>query len=180
MMAAAAKDKTKTPVADPTKKATGDLEKDYGTIATDLQSMIDSAPGSKAAQMAALNLSEIYSNYNKNDEAIAALDKVSKHLGSTEAISALIWMQSGNLLANKGDCKGAVEKWQHIADSKKLSFAQDEAKLRMGLCFETMNDLAKAEELYTQVTKKEEATADFAAAREAQKYLRLLKAKKNL
>ncbi|MNT40352.1 hypothetical protein D3C72_1766590 [compost metagenome] len=50
----------------------------------------------------------------------------------------------------------------------------------MGLCFETMNDLAKAEELYTQVTKKEDATADFAASREAQKYLRLLKAKKNL
>lgn len=180
MMAAAAKDKTKTPPVDATKKATGDLDKDYGTIPADLNALIDSAPGTKAAQMAALNLSEIYSMYNKNDEALAALDKVAKGLGSSEAISALVWMQTGNLLANKGDCKTAIEKWQHIADSKKLAFAQDEARLRMGLCFETMNDLAKAEELYTQVTKKEEATADFAAAREAQKYLRLLKAKKNL
>lgn len=180
MMAATAKDKTKAPPVDATKKATGDLDKDYGTIAADFQAMIDSAPTTKAAQMAALNLSDIYSNYGKNEEALAALDKVTKGLGSAEAISALVWMQSGNLLANKGDCKAAVEKWQHIADSKKLSFAQDEAKLRMGLCFESMNDLAKAEEFYTQVTKKEDGTADFAASREAQKYLRLLKAKKNL
>jgi hypothetical protein len=180
MMAAAAKDKTKAPPVDATKKATGDLEKDYGTIPADFQAMIDSVPNTKAAQMAALNLSDLYSTYGKNDEALAALDKVSKGLGSSEAISALVWMQAGNLLANKGDCKAAVEKWQHIADSKKLGFAQDEAKLRMGLCFESMNDLAKAEELYTQVTKKEEASADFAASREAQKYLRLLKAKKNL
>jgi predicted negative regulator of RcsB-dependent stress response len=180
MMAASAKDKTKTPPVDVTKKASGDLAKDYGSIPADLQAMIDSAPGTKAAQMAALNLSDLYSTYGKNDEALAALDKVTKGLGSAEAISALVWMQSGNLLANKGDCKAAVEKWQHIADSKSLAFAQDEAKLRMGLCFESMNDLAKAEELYTQVTKKEEASADFAASREAQKYLRLLKAKKNL
>ena len=178
-LAAASKDKKVAP-ADTNKKASGDLDKDYGTIPADFQAMIEAVPHTKAAQMAALNLSEIYSSYGKNEEALTALDKVSKGLGSTDAISALVWMQTGNLLANKGDCKGAVEKWQHIADSKKLSFAQDEAKLRMGLCFETMNDLAKAEELYTQVTKKEDATADFAASREAQKYLRLLKAKKNL
>ncbi len=51
----------------------------------------------------------------------------------------------------------------------------------MGLCFESMNDLAKAEEIYTQISKKDDQnTTDFAASREAQKYLRLLRAKKNL
>ena len=180
MMAATAKDKTKTPPVDPSKKASGDLQKDFGTILTDFEALIASAPNTTAAQMAALNVSEIYSNYGKNDEALATLDKVAKGLGTSDAVSALVWMQTGNILANKSDCKAAVEKWQNIVNSKSLAFAHDEAKLRMGLCFETMNDIAKAEELYTQVSKKEDATADFAAAREAQKYLRLLKAKKNL
>ena len=62
-----------------------------------------------------------------------------------------------------------------------LQFAHDEAQLRTGLCYESLNDLTKAEEVYASIGKKDDAsTTDFAAAREAQKYLRLLKAKKNL
>lgn len=178
---AQSKDKKNVPAFDPAKKASGDLQKDYGTIVADFESFINDAPKTKAAQMAALNVSEIYLTYKKNDEAAAVLAKVEPGLKSGDVLTALVLMQTGNVQADKGDCKAAVEKWQKLADSKNLAFAHDEAKLRMGLCFESMNDLVKAEALYTEIAKKEDMnTTDFAAAKEAQKYLRLLKAKKNL
>lgn len=179
--AAQTKDKKAAAAFDPTKKASGDLTKDYGTIVTNLESFIAEAPNSKAAQMAALNLSEIYLTYKKFDEAFATLQKVEKGLDKNDMLTALVGMQMGNVLANKNDCKGAIEKWQSLTGNKSLAFAHDEIKLRMGLCFESINDLAKAEEIYNEVAKKSDpSTTDFAAAREAQKYLRVLKAKKNL
>ncbi|KYG65279.1 hypothetical protein AZI87_12040 [Bdellovibrio bacteriovorus] len=181
IMAAQTKDKKNVPAFDPAKKASGDLQKDYGTVIAGFESFISEAPKTKAAQMAALNVSEIYANYGKQDEALSTLQKVEAGLDKDDMLTALVWMQMGNVLAAKNDCKGAIEKWQALSSQKSLAFAHDEAKLRMGLCFESMNDLTKAEEIYTEIAKKEDQnTTDFAAAREAQKYLRLLKAKKNL
>ncbi|WP_374073234.1 tol-pal system YbgF family protein [Bdellovibrio bacteriovorus] len=181
LMAAQAKDKKSVPAFDPSKKASGDMQKDYGTEVAGFEAFISEAPNTKAAQMAALNLSEIYMSYKKTEEAAATLAKVEKGLDKKDVLTGLVLMQMGNVLADKNDCKGAVEKWQTLTGNKALAFAHDEAKLRMGLCFESMNDLAKAEEIYTEIGKKDDqSTTDFAASREAQKYLRLLKAKKNL
>ncbi|XGC79363.1 tol-pal system YbgF family protein [Bdellovibrio bacteriovorus] len=181
IMAAQAKDKKAAPAFDPAKKASGDLEKDYGTVVSGFESFIAENPKTKAAQMAAVNLSDIYLTYKKNPEALTALEKVEKGLDKNDVLAGLVWMQMGNVYADRGDCKGAISKWEAITSQKGLAFAHDEAKLRMGLCFETLNDTAKAEALYTEVTKKEDAsTTDFAASKEAQKYLRLLKAKQNL
>jgi predicted negative regulator of RcsB-dependent stress response len=181
MAAQAAKDKkaAPAPAVDASKKATGDLQKDYGTVIPGFEALIADAPNTQGGRMAALNLADIYASYSKNEEALATLQKVEKGLGKNDAITALVLTQMGNVYSNKGDCKGAIEKWQAITDRKGLAFAHDEAKLRMGLCYESMNDTAKAEQLYTEVSKKQEATADFSAAKDAEKYLRLLKAKKN-
>ena len=182
MAAAQAKDKKTAPAVDPSKKATGDLQKDYGSVISGFETLVSEAPKTKAAQMAALNLSAIFTDYKKTDEALAALQKVEKGLNKSDATSALVYMQIGNVYANKSDCKAAVDTWQKIAENKSFQFAHDEVKLRMALCYESMNDLTKAEQLYTEVSKKEDANSptDTAAVREAGKYLRLLKAKKSL
>ncbi|MNK08069.1 hypothetical protein D3C87_259940 [compost metagenome] len=181
LMAAQAKDKKNLPPVDASKKASGDLQKDFGTVITGFENIISESPNTTAAQMAALNLSDIYSNYKKSDEAFATLAKVEKGLAKSAAMTALVLQKMGTLLADKNDCKGAVEKWQAVVDRKGLAFAHDEVKLRMGLCYESMNDLDKAEQLYTDVSKNQDAnTSDFVASKDAQKYLRLLKAKKNL
>lgn len=179
--ALAKKDNKEAKVPDLSKKATGDIQKDYGAIIAEFEAFIAQDPTTKAAQMAALNLSDIFQSYKKNNEALATLQKVEKGLKKEGVLSALVWMKTGNILADNNDCKGAIEKWQTLTANKNFSFAHDEAKLRMGLCYESMNDLAKAEELYSEITKKQgQETADFAAIQEAQKYLRLLKVKKNL
>lgn len=181
LMASQNPDKSKVPAFDPSKKASGDITKDYGSILTSFEAFINESAGTKAGQMAALNLSDIFASYKKYDEALSALQKVEKGLDKDDMLSALVWMQMGNILTNKNDCKGALEKWQAITSKKTLAFAHDEAKLRMGLCYESLNEVDKAEALYTEVAKKEDAsTTDFAASKEAEKYLRLLKAKKNL
>lgn len=181
MTAAQSKDK-KAPAVDLSKKASGDLQKDYGSVIPGFEALISEAPSTTAARMAALNLSNIYIEYKKTDDALATLQKVEKALDKSEATSALVYMQLGNAFADKNDCKSAVDTWQKITNTKNFQFAHDEAKLRMGLCYENLNDSAKAEQLYTEVAKKEnsEAPSDAAAVREASKYLRLLKAKKSL
>ncbi|WP_413578748.1 tetratricopeptide repeat protein [Bdellovibrio sp. HCB290] len=179
--AAAAKDKKTAPVVDPSKKPTGDVQKDYGTVITGFESLLNDSPKTTAGQMAALNLSDIYLSYKMHDQALASLNKVEAGLNKSDLTSGLVWMQMGNVLADKGDCKSAIAKWDVIVSSKSFSYAHDEAKLRQGLCYESLNDAAKAEQLYTEVAKNADSqTADSASTREAAKYLRLLKAKKNL
>lgn len=179
MMATQSKDK-KAEAEALKKKPTGDLEKDYGTEVANFEGFIQTNPQTRAAQMAALNLSEIYMNYKMNDKALAALEKVEKGLDKKDMLTALVFMQMGNAKSAAGDCQSAVMSWQNVVNNKALAFAHDETKLRMGLCYESMNDLAKAEQAYQEVGNSNAESTDFTASREAQKYLRLLKAKQNL
>jgi tetratricopeptide (TPR) repeat protein len=173
------KDK-KDPKAPPVEAASGDLQKDYGTVVEGFESVLKEYPKTRGGQMAALNLSEIYANYKKNDDALRVLKAVEPGLGASEMLTALVYSQMGNIYADQNDCKQAIEQWQKIVDSKKLAFAQNEAKLRMGVCYESLNDLSKAEQMYTEASKKDEATPgdDMSASRDAEKYLKLLKMKK--
>lgn len=176
----AAQDK-KAPAVDPAKKPSGDITKDYGTVVTDLESFVDAGPKTQAAQMAALNLTDLYMKYKTPDSALAVLQKVEPGLDKKEVLSALVHIQWGNVLAQKGDCAGAIPHWERVTSVKAFAYAHDEARLRMGFCYQSMNDLAKAEQVYTEITKADgSANRDFAASREAEKYLRLIKAKKNL
>lgn len=181
LMAAQSKDKKNIPQVDLSKKASGDIQKDFGSVITGFENLINESPKTTAAQMAALNLSTIYSDYKKSDEALATLQKVEAGLSKNAALTALVLQKMGSLMADKNDCQGALSKWQTVVDRKGLAFAHDEVKLRMGLCYESMNDLAKAEQMYSEVGKNSDTeTSDFVAAKDAQKYLRMLKAKKNL
>lgn len=167
------KDKKETKIT-----ATGDLQKDFGSAVEGFESLVKEFPNSLGGQMSALHLSDLYMSYKKPEDALRVLKAVQIN-GSSEMLAALVLNQLGNVYAQQNDCKNAIEQWQTVVNSKKLAFAHDEAKLRMGLCFETMNDIAKAEQMYTEVSKKE-GSSDFSASRDAEKYLRLLKMKKNL
>ena len=160
--------------------ASGDLQKDYGDIPASFEALIKEYPKSRGAQMSALNLSEIYLEYKKPEEALRTLNSVAANLGSSEMLNALVLSQLGSVYADQNNCKGAVQEWEKIVNNKNLRFAHDEAKIRMGICYEALNDLGKAEQLYTEVSKKDDANGDFGASKDAEKYLRLLKMKKNM
>jgi len=174
----------KTPAAPSKVKASGDLEKDYGPEVAGLQKVMESYPSSKAAQMAALNLSELYLNYKKPAEASQALQKVEKQSGGSDLVSVVVLTQYGNVLADQGDCKGALEKWQKVLNHSEASFLHDTLRLKSAFCYEKLNEMAKAEELYKKVSQnsqdpKNPQAGEMGLGKEAEKYLRLLKIKKN-
>ncbi len=168
----------------PKVKASGDLEKDYGPEVAGFKSVIEKHPDSKAAQMAALNLSEIYVNYKKIDEATQSLEKVATKSSGKDLISAIVLTQYGNILSDKDDCKGAVEQWGKVLGQSQAAFMHDTLRLKSAFCYEKMNDLTKAEELYKKVSQnsqdpKNPEAGETGLGKDAEKYLRLLKLKKN-
>lgn len=165
--------KKKTPETPAGEKATGDFDKDYGSVAADLTKIIDQAPKSKAAKMAALNLSEVQVEYQKLPEALTTLKKVST--SSHDLLSGLVQMQLGTVQADSNDCNSAVTTWSQVISNSDAKALHSAAKLKSGLCYETLKDLGKAEKFYTEAKNEDK---DSATARAADKYLRLLQASK--
>lgn len=159
-------------------KASGDLEKDYGDLPKKLSDLVQAAPKTRAGEMAALNLAGLQREYKKPSEASATLAKVNSGDRTSDLLGALVVHMKAGLKADQGDCKGAVSLWEKIERDHQARFLQDESRLRMGLCYESMNDSAKAESLYAEVAKKDAKDTDPAASKEAEKYLRLLRLKK--
>ena len=73
--------KTKEAVKPEEKKApktlaTGDLEKDYGSVVKDFEDLVSAQPRSNAGKMAALILADIYIDHNKFSESLVVLNKL--------------------------------------------------------------------------------------------------------
>lgn len=168
----------------PKAKASGDMEKDFGPEIAGFKQVMESHVSSKAAQMAALNLSEVFVNYKKIDEAAELLGKVESKSGGKDLISFIVISQYGNVLSEKGDCKAAVDQWNKVLNRSEASFLHDTLRIKSAFCFEKMNDFAKAEELYKKVSQnsqdpKNPQAGETGLGKDAEKYLRLLKLKKN-
>jgi predicted negative regulator of RcsB-dependent stress response len=170
-----AKAKTKPIEANPAigPKASGDYEKDFAAVATPMEQIISEAPHSKAAKMAALNLAQVQIQYKKFDSAKKSLSSVADN--SKDLLGAMVQSELGTLLANENNCKEAISYWEKIASNKKAEFMHSPVQLKMGLCYEAMNENSKAEEIYSKVKEQEK---DSSVGRSADKYLRLLQVKK--
>lgn len=154
------------------KAASGDIEADYGTVINGFKIVLAEQKGSKAAQMAALNLYEIYSNYGKHAEAEAVLADVR---GDKGLMGNLISVAYGTALANKGDCTKAIDAWQSVLSDKQASFLHEDLKIRMGICYESSGNLEKAKEMLEGARAK----PDSQVGKLSEKYLRALNLKTN-
>jgi predicted negative regulator of RcsB-dependent stress response len=162
----------------------GDLAKDYGDLPARLEALVNEAPKSAAAEMAALSLAELRLKYKDTAGAFAALQQVNTKERTSDLTGALIVNLKAAVLADQGQCAAAVPLWEKLGGDARAGFLHGEARLRMGLCFESMNDLAKAEQTYQGLATREDASKDAATVinesvqREAERYLRLLRMKK--
>ena len=138
------------------------------------ENLIATDPKTKAAQMAALHLSDLLWKYNSAEKGIEVLKKTD--IGRKDLLCALVKVQLGTLLAEQKDCKAAVDVWDQVINNKEATFLHANVRLKQGLCYESLDQKSKAEEAYAKV--KDEAK-DTATARSAESYLRLLKAKTN-
>lgn len=86
----------------------------------------------------------------------------------------MVQMEMGTLLANENNCQEAVSQWEKVLNNKRADYLHATIQLKMGLCYEAMNDITKAEEFYGKAT----TAKDSSVGKSADKYLRLLQAKK--
>lgn len=166
--------KAKTPPPPTEGKASGDFTQDYGPLADEMTKIIAEKPSSKAAKMAALLLTDVQIEYQKASEAAETLKKVDAD--SKDLLSGLVQNQLGTVQANLNDCNSAISTWQKVLTNARAKSLHSGIKLKLGLCYETMKDLTKAEQLYTEAKNDEKESA---VARTADKYLRLLQTAKN-
>lgn len=177
-------DAKKTPPEPPKAKATGDIDKDFGGEIAGFQKVIADFPSSKAAQMAALDLSEVYLDHKNIDGALQALQKVEPSSKGKDLLSSIVQVQLGNVLSEKGDCKGAVQQWETVLSHVAVQYMHDTVRMKAAFCYEKLNDTAKAEEMYKKITQnsqnpKNPQLGETGLGKEAEKYLRLLKFKKS-
>lgn len=189
----AAKDKSgkakKTP--DVVVKPSQNPDVDYAEPIAQMKKLIDANPGSKAANIAALTLSELYVTANKPEEALKTLDLVTKGKKVNGLLGAFALKTKGNLQADMNQCAEAIQTWQRLNTSdESLSFVSSEVKIKTALCHEKLDQHQQAEMIYNELIDKVKnpaqqpgqkpvSSADQLASKEAEKYLRLMKVKKD-
>ncbi|MBC7456776.1 MAG: hypothetical protein H7235_00760 [Bdellovibrionaceae bacterium] len=146
-----------------------------GKLMISLTQFIADNKKSVATEMAALYLSEVLIDQNKNTEALEVLKKTES--SSNDLTSVLVQKKIGSLLADNNQCEEALKVWDKLLKSSSAKFAHSEVKIMQSLCYQKMNDLKKAEEILVSVKNdKTEGSADY--AQHAERILRLIQFKK--
>jgi hypothetical protein len=166
--------KNAPPVA---KEAAKEAPVDLSVFKKDFEKVIEDFPGSKAAQMSAVYLSDILVTEKNFDQALTTLKNVETK--DTGLINTLVQQQIASLLADQDKCSDAVQVWQKIIDRKEASFIHNDTKIQQALCYKKMNDTKRAEEILTNLAnQKTEGFETSSSSKEAEKYLRLIQFKK--
>lgn len=151
--------------------ASGDLEKDYGTVVSGLEGVLQNHKGTQAARMSALYLSELYTDYKKTDEALKALDSQIQTKGK-DLLALLLEHRKAALVSEKGQCAEARGIWDGLM-SNAPDYLKGEMRLRVAQCFEQEGQIDKAKDIYRELSQKS-SDSQAVVSRDAEKYLRYL------
>jgi tetratricopeptide (TPR) repeat protein len=155
------------PKPDP---ATGDLDKDYGSIVQKLHSFLDSHKGSNASLEAALVLSEIYEEYARPEKGAEVLSSALTHASqSTNVLTGVVKMRAGDLWATAKNCDAAIPFWEPLAQGKGFMVAP--AQLKMGVCLQELGRLDEAKNWFQKLIAN---SPDSVEGFNAKRYLRFI------
>lgn len=170
----------------------GDLTKDYGSVVTGWTKLIDAHPGSKAAAMASLELSQLHLKYKAPKDALLVLSKVKNQQNSDHFLGAMVFHSYAKLLSNQGQCQEAIGIWEALEKKKKLGFLAEQSQMGRALCLESLGQMEKAEAVFKELVSNGDTspmTPSKASAppkgksqtqKSAEKYLRYMKMKKSM
>lgn len=186
--------KDDAPKPDPKKQATGDLDKDYGTVVGRFVELHTANPKLVPGKVTALVLADIYWEYKKLDLASQVLEKSLESSPKTLVDYMILKKWSATQLS-LGQFNQVIKKNQSVMSSSKYPFMNSYFKLQAGLAYEGLKQWDQAEAQYKDVIAKGDAAemkmpadeekmknhfgADQSAAEQAQKFLLLLRMKKN-
>lgn len=185
--------KPETPPVTPKVRATGDLEKDYGTVLARFVDLNNANPKSVPGKVAALVAADLYWDYKKFDLAMQILEK-SAEPSPKDLVDYMVVKKLSATYLSLGQFDSVVKKNQPVMSNSKYPFMNSYFKLQLGLAYEGLKQWDQAEAMFKEVISKgdqntalmgEEAKiknsfgADQSASEQAQKYLLLLRLKKS-
>lgn len=160
--------KSKTPPALPEKEKV-DFDAVFGSAVGSLEQAILSDLQSQAGRAAAANLIGLYLNYEKVDKATEFVSKL--NIKSQDTMGALLNIQVATLAMNQGDYQKASEILEKLTQQKDTEFLRPTGLLKLGLCYEKLQQMDRAKEVYTRVSTE---FPDTETSRNAKSYLRSL------
>ena len=143
-----------------------------------LKKVLSQYPSTSTAWLSALLLGDILRQQNKSKEALDLTQHLPWPKKTSRLFSLLALNQRGSLLADTGDCKGALDLWRRIkpeplvSKDDKLSFFYQEVRLRMGLCYEKEKDWQNAKNVYESLVDEKKGAPSLQEL--AKKYLHIL------
>ncbi|MEQ1876632.1 MAG: tetratricopeptide repeat protein [Bdellovibrionia bacterium] len=130
------------------------------------EKVIGEFPGTAAAHIAVLQSSQIFLDDKKLDEAKQVFDKAKEPSSRQGILLGAFLNQKGKVLAEKGDCEGAVREWEKVYSNSSLSVWHGDSLVKAGICYEKLSKKDKAIELYKKASSDETD-----AGRAAKKFL---------
>lgn len=173
--------------------ATGDLEKDYGFVVKDFNDLVSAQPRSLAGKMASLMLADIYADYSKHEEALVVLEKAVIP-NPKKLIDLLVAKKQVNAMLTLNKFAEAEKELLKLVNQKAYPFMTSQFKLSLGLAYEGLKMWDKAESQFQEIiakgteaenlppeemAKRNRFSSEVSTLEQAQKYLILLKQKKD-
>lgn len=146
-----------------------DFEATFAGPAAAYEKAILADKNSQAASIAAINLAGFYLTNNKTELAASLLEQVGG--GGSGTLKALLQAQRATLAMEKGDYEKAIGEFDQIVKNKEVDFLHSIALLKIGVCYERLQQTDRAKETYIRVSTE---FGDTESARTAKGYLRLL------
>lgn len=177
----------------PKARATGELEKDYGTVLPRFLDLINANPKVTSSKVAAMVVADLYWDYKKLDLAAQVLEKTLEP-SPKELVDYMVLKKLSSTNLSLGQFDAVLKKNQAAISNSKYPFMSSQFKLQMGLAYEGLKQWEMAEAQFKDVINKAEQSealldaeaklknrfeSDVSAAELAQKYLLLLRLKKS-
>lgn len=148
-----------------------DFEKDYGPAVEKVKAAIRQHADTRAATVAAMNLSHFLLQNKQYAAALDVLTLSRREPGGSDILGGFWLMHKGLSLVENQRFDEAARLYESILASKAMASFHPEAILKLGIVYDAKGDSEKARHMYIRLSR------DFPqsdAANSAQQYMRLL------
>ena len=148
-----------------------EVKKDLSEVSALYEKVISDHKGTKASIIAATKLADLYSEQGDTEKALEVIKTVESKVKPSGLVEGLALMTIGRHYEMSGKCDMAVKPWESVLEAPSLKFLHSEAHLKLGLCYENLNDLDQAKTHYKVLS---DDYGDSAAGRTGKRLLSLI------
>jgi len=150
------------------------FDENFKDLSDRLETVILSHKGRTAAVVSAIRLVGFYLSLDQFDRAEKMLAEFPEQ-GQGRLLQSLLIFQRSTVAMAKEQYDQATMGFEQLLDQKESEFLHPETLLRLGLCYEKMDQVDRARDAYLRATTE---FAESNAGRQAKTYLRLLELEK--